>query len=80
MVVISIIGVRTTMPKSIDVWVASTDRPSAISETSKLVPPMSPVTTLSKPAVLAMCAAAITPAAGPDRAVRTGRRRRCRRP
>ena len=73
-VVISIIGVRIVMPKSTDVSGPSAERPSAISDTSKLVPPMSPVTTFPKPALLAMCPAAMTPAAGPDRAVRTGRR------
>jgi hypothetical protein len=72
-VVISIIGVRTTRPKSIAVCAASAVCPSAISETSKLVPPTSPVTTFGNPADVAMCAAAITPAAGPDSAVRTGR-------
>ena len=51
----------------------STLLPSAISETSKEVPPISPVITLGKPAFCAMYPAAITPAAGPDRAVRTGR-------
>ena len=54
MVVISIIGVRTTMPKSMAVSGPSIERPSAISDTSKLVPPMSPVTTLSNPALRAM--------------------------
>jgi hypothetical protein len=53
-VVISIIGVRTTMPKSIEVCGASIDWPLAISATSKLVPPMSPVMTFSNPAVSAM--------------------------
>ena len=33
---------------------------------------MSPVITLGKPAARAMAAHAITPAAGPDKAVRTG--------
>jgi hypothetical protein len=54
MVAISIIGVRTTRPKSIEVCGDSTVCPSAISETSKLVPPMSPVMTLENPAVSAM--------------------------
>ena len=42
-------------------------------DTSKLVPPMSQVTTLGNPAAPAICWQAITPAAGPDSAVRTGR-------
>jgi hypothetical protein len=53
-VVISIIGVRTTMPKSMEVCGASCDWPFAIRATSKLVPPMSPVMTFSNPAVSAM--------------------------
>ena len=72
MVVISIIGVRTTMPKSMEVSGASIDCPPAISETSKEVPPMSPVITSGKPASVAMWPAAMTPAAGPERAVRMG--------
>ena len=74
MVVISIIGVRTTMPNSIVVCAASAASPPAISATSKEVPPMSPVITSGKPALRATCAAAITPAAGPDSAVRIGKR------
>ena len=57
------------------VCAANALRPSAISATSKLVPPTSPVITSGNPAVWATCAAAITPAAGPDSAVFTGRRR-----
>ena len=72
MVVISIIGVRITRPKSIVVCAASEASPSAISETSNDVPPRSAVMTFSKPAALAIAAAAMTPAAGPDSAVRTG--------
>ena len=74
-VVISIIGVRMTRPKSMVVCAASAVSPSTTSDTSKEVPPRSPVMTSGKPAAFAMAAAAITPAAGPDRAVRTGRRR-----
>ena len=46
--------------------------PSATRETSKDVPPISPVITLSYPAAPAICRAATTPAAGPDNAVLTG--------
>src|SRR6185312_16787447 len=46
MVVISIIGVRTTRPKSIAVCAASALSPPTTSDTSKLVPPMSQVMTL----------------------------------
>ena len=52
MVWISIIGVRTTRPKSMLAWAVSTLSPPAISATSKLVPPMSPVITSAKPAAL----------------------------
>ena len=52
MVVISIIGVRMTRPKSIVVCAASAVLPSATSETSKEVPPRSPVMTFGKPAAL----------------------------
>ena len=46
--------------------------PPAITDTSNEVPPRSQVIMLSKPAPLASAAPATTPAAGPDRAVRTG--------
>ena len=72
MVVISIIGDRMTTPKSMVACAASAIRPSVTSETSKLVPPRSQVIAFSNPAARAMAAAAITPAAGPDSAVRTG--------
>jgi hypothetical protein len=72
MVVISIIGVRITRPKSMVVCAASDAWPPAISDTSKDVPPRSLVMTLSKPAARAMAPAAITPAAGPESAVRIG--------
>ena len=75
MVVISIIGVRMTRPKSIVVCAASAVLPPAISDTSNEVPPRSQVMTLSKPAARAIAAPAMTPAAGPDSAVRTGSRR-----
>src|SRR5215204_821734 len=75
MVVISINGVRITRPKSMVVWAASEVSPSITSDTSKEVPPRSAVTTFGKPAARAMAAAAMTPAAGPDSAVRTGKRR-----
>ena len=54
MVVISIIGVRMTRPKSIVVCAASEAAPLAISETSNEVPPRSAVMTFSKPAALAI--------------------------
>ena len=60
------------MPKSMLACDVSVFCPSATSDTSKDVPPMSPVMTFSKPAALAMRRAATTPAAGPDSAVRTG--------
>ncbi|MNS99327.1 hypothetical protein D3C72_1337260 [compost metagenome] len=72
MVSIWIIGARTTMPKSMEVCADSEASPPATSDTSNEVPPMSPVTTFGKPAARAMAAQAITPAAGPDKAVRTG--------
>ena len=72
MVSIWIIGERITMPKSIAVCAASAASPLAISETSKEVPPMSPVIAFGKPAARAISAQAITPAAGPESAVRTG--------
>ena len=72
MVSICIIGARTTMPNSIAVCAASETSPPATSDTSKDVPPMSPVTTSGRPAARAMAAQAMTPAAGPDSAVRTG--------
>ena len=50
MVVISIIGVRITRPKSMVVCAASDALPPAISETSNEVPPRSQVMRLSKPA------------------------------
>jgi len=53
-VVISIMGDRTTMPKSIDVCCDSIDWPLAIRLTSKEVPPMSPVMISGKPAASAM--------------------------
>ena len=54
MVVISIIGVRTTMPKSMLVCAASAGRPFSTSDTSNEVPPISPVMMSGKPAVSAM--------------------------
>ena len=75
MVEISIIGVRITMPKSIVVCAVTTGRPPLTTATSKLVPPTSPVSTSSRPTPPAIAAAAPTPAAGPDSAVRTGKRR-----
>ena len=72
MVVISTIGVRMTRPKSTVVCAATESLPPAISETSNEVPPRSQVMRLSKPEALAMAAPATTPAAGPDKAVRTG--------
>ena len=75
MVVISIIGVRITSPNSMVVCAASDTPPPTTSDTSNEVPPRSPVMTSGKPAAAAMAAAAITPAAGPDSAVRTGSRR-----
>ena len=47
MVVISIIGVRITSPKSMAVWALVTVRPAFTTATSKLVPPMSQVITSS---------------------------------
>ncbi len=75
MVVISIIGVRITRPKSITLCAASEALAPATTETSNEVPPRSQVMTLSVPVAAAMAAAAMTPAAGPDSAVRTGSRR-----
>ena len=75
MVVISTIGVRITRPNSIVVCAATEALPFAISDTSNDVPPRSQVMRLSKPAAFASAAPATTPAAGPERAVRTGRRR-----
>ena len=72
MVVISIMGERITRPKSMVACAASSIRPPVTSDTSKLVPPRSQVMAFSKPAARAMAAAAITPAAGPDSAVRAG--------
>ena len=75
MVVISTIGVLITRPNSIVVWAATAALPCAITDTSNDVPPRSQVIRLSKPAALASAAPATTPAAGPESAVRTGRRR-----
>ncbi|MCY1546349.1 hypothetical protein D9M68_823410 [compost metagenome] len=72
MVSIWIMGARTTMPKSMAVCADSEASPPATSDTSNEVPPMSPLTTSGKPAARAMAAQAITPAAGPESAVRTG--------
>ena len=72
MVSIWIMGERTTKPNSIDVCAANAASPPATKDTSKEVPPMSPVMTFSKPEARAISAQAITPAAGPDSAVRTG--------
>ena len=72
MVVISIIGVRMTRPKSTVVCAATAILPPATTETSNEVPPRSQVIRLSKPAACASAAPATTPAAGPDSAVRTG--------
>ena len=47
--------------------------PFATRDTSKEVPPISPVIILLKPAALAISLAATTPAAGPDKAVFIGR-------
>ena len=46
--------------------------PRATIDTSNDVPPKSAVTASGNPAAEAIAAAAITPAAGPERAVRTG--------
>jgi hypothetical protein len=73
MVSIWIIGERITMPNSMAVCAASAASPFATSDTSNDVPPMSPVIAFGKPAARAMAAQAITPAAGPESAVRTGR-------
>jgi hypothetical protein len=73
-VVISIIGVRITRPKSIVVCAATEALPPAITDTSNEVPPRSQVIRSSKPAALASAAPATTPAAGPESAVRTGKR------
>ncbi len=72
MVAISSIGRRTTIPKSSAASAASCISPPVTSDTSKDVPPRSPVITSGKPAAEAMRAAAMTPAAGPDSAVRIG--------
>src|SRR5205085_3689800 len=74
-VVISTIGVRITRPNSMVVCAAIDALPFAISDTSNDVPPRSQVMRLSNPAALASAAPATTPAAGPESAVRTGRRR-----
>jgi N-methylhydantoinase A len=50
-VVISIIGVRTTIPKSTAVCAASALSPSATRDTSKLVPPISHVIRFGNPAL-----------------------------
>ena len=78
MVVISIIGVRTTRPKSTVVCAASEGFAPTMSDTSKDVPPRSAVMMSGAPALAPMAAAAMTPAAGPESAVRTGRRRAVR--
>ena len=49
--------------------------PSATNETSKLVPPMSQVMRFGNPALTPIWAPAMTPAAGPDKAVRMGKER-----
>ena len=49
--------------------------PREIRLTSVAVPPTSMVMIFGKPAVAARCAAPMTPAAGPDSAVRTGKSR-----
>ena len=75
MVVISTIGVRITRPNSMVVCAATEVLPPAITDTSNDVPPRSQVMRLSKPEAFASAAPATTPAAGPESAVRTGRRR-----
>ena len=75
MVVISTIGVRMMRPNSTVVCAAIDALPFAINDTSNDVPPRSQVMRLSKPAAFASAAPATTPAAGPESAVRTGRRR-----
>ena len=69
----SIIGSRSGMRKSRLVSSATLGSPSMITATSKLVPPMSPVITWLKPASAAMRAAAVTPAAGPERTMYAAR-------
>ena len=49
--------------------------PSRTRQTSVLVPPMSQVMTLPKPAARAAPTPAVTPPAGPESTVRTGSRR-----
>jgi hypothetical protein len=67
MVRTSTIGTRTGSRKSSSTDSASCGRPCSEMPTSKLVPPMSAVTIRSNPAWEAIRAAAITPAAGPER-------------
>jgi len=61
MVVISIIGVRMTMPKSMVVCAATAALPPAMTQTSNEVPPRSQVMALSNPAACASAVAATTP-------------------
>src|ERR1044071_7464746 len=49
-------------------------RPASTSDTSVLVPPTSKLIRSGKPAAAPIAAAPITPAAGPDTQVRTGKR------
>ena len=49
-------------------------RPASTNDTSVLVPPTSKVTRSAKPASAPIAAAPMTPAAGPDTQVRTGKR------
>ena len=67
MVCTSIMGKRMGMRKSRLVSSATSGSPLMMTATSKLVPPMSPVITWLKPDSAAMRAAAVTPAAGPER-------------
>ena len=67
MVCTSIIGRRSGIRKSRLVSSATLGSPLITTATSKLVPPMSPVMMCVKPASAARRAAAITPAAGPER-------------
>ena len=66
MVWMSIIGTRTGRPYPISLSAVTAGRPSRITPTSKLVPPMSQLITFRCPARRATWAAAFTPAAGPD--------------
>ena len=75
-VVISIIGVRMTRPKSIVSAPRARLRRSRDQRTSNEVPPRSRGDHVRNPAARAIAQAAMTPAAGPESAVRTGNRAR----